>query len=362
MKQVTRYDVGELRASINEDGYLEDIPVVGRVGIQSYLQPNGSIRREFRPPEEVFNSDSLASFKGKPITLGHPGTVNAKNVRKHQIGTILGEGIQDGHTVKAPVILHDEEVINQAQGGNARQLSLGYIVNIDETPGEWNGEPYDVVQRNIHINHLAIVRKARAGNVATLNLDGDEILGTDHDNKNQPILGKTMSKLKLDSGQEFDVPDEVSAAFSSLHQQLDEKDAKINALNKKASEITVERDALKLDAAKARDDLLDAEEKLLSRMRARNELEKVADRFSVKCEGLDDQTVKRVVIGKLRPEMKLDGQDDAYINASFDLVTSQNSPMSLQRQIALGGVMKQDGNSLAQSAREKFLQRQRGNA
>lgn len=83
MKTVSRFDVGELRASVNEDGYLEDVPVVGRIGIQLYRNPDGSVRRELRPPEEVFNADSLASFKGKPITIGHPGRLIPATLKAH---------------------------------------------------------------------------------------------------------------------------------------------------------------------------------------------------------------------------------------------------------------------------------------
>lgn len=52
-----------------------------------------------------------------------------------------------------------------------RELSLGYDLVLDETPGEWNGQPYDAIQTEIVINHLAIVREARAGEQARLNID-----------------------------------------------------------------------------------------------------------------------------------------------------------------------------------------------
>jgi hypothetical protein len=55
-----------------------------------------------------------------------------------------------------------------------RELSLGYDLVLDETPGEWNGQPYDAIQTGIVINHLAIVREARAGEEARLNIDGKD--------------------------------------------------------------------------------------------------------------------------------------------------------------------------------------------
>lgn len=48
---------------------------------------------------------------------------------------------------------------------------MGYNLELDETPGEWNGQPYDAVQHNIRVNHLALVQEARAGEKARLNID-----------------------------------------------------------------------------------------------------------------------------------------------------------------------------------------------
>ena len=53
-----------------------------------------------------------------------------------------------------------------------KELSLGYNLTLEETPGVWNGQEYDAIQRDIRINHLALVREARAGDQARLNIDG----------------------------------------------------------------------------------------------------------------------------------------------------------------------------------------------
>lgn len=92
------------------------------------------------------------------------------NVQQEHIGTILSEGIQDGDNVRAQIVIHDAESLDYG----LRELSLGYTQTPDETPGVWNGQPYDAIQRNIQINHLALVEKARAGEQARLNIDGEE--------------------------------------------------------------------------------------------------------------------------------------------------------------------------------------------
>lgn len=363
MKKVTRFDVGELRASEHEDGYLEDTPVVGRVGIQIYRNPNGSVRRELRPPEEVFHADSLASFKGKPITIGHPGAVNAKNAKKHQVGTMMGAGNQDGDNVTVPIIVHADEAISQAKSGRYKQLSLGYRLELDETPGEWNGQPYDAIQRNIRINHLALVSKARAGDVATLNLDGDEEFITVDNEDDNPKKGKTMQKLRLDSGLEYEAAPEVVVAYQALKQDAEDAKVKLSDAQKEISTVTAERDTLKADSAGFEDKLKKAREDAAQEIKARAELEVKAAKHGIKCDGLNDVEVRKAVIKKLQPSMNLDGQDDNYIAAAFDIAT-KIAPMATQRQIINGDNAEARHDSetgpAAKTARQKMIERMQG--
>ena len=62
---VQRFDRFEIQATKTPEGFIQDSPVIGRVGILEYRQPDGSIRKELRPPEEAFHADSLATLKGK---------------------------------------------------------------------------------------------------------------------------------------------------------------------------------------------------------------------------------------------------------------------------------------------------------
>lgn len=167
------------------EGYLIDHPILTRVGIFEYKNPDGSIRRELRLPEEVFAPESLASYKGKPVILTHEaGMIDSDNVQQEQIGTILSEGTQDGDNVRAQIIIHDARKLDYG----LRELSLGYSLDLEEVPGEWQGQPYDAMQRNIRVNHLALVEKARAGDSARLNIDGEDTQAEKG--------GNTMSKRK----------------------------------------------------------------------------------------------------------------------------------------------------------------------
>ena len=160
------------KAEWTDEGFLVDKPIVTRVGIFEYRNENGSARRELRLPEHVFAPESLASYRGKPIIVTHgAGVVTSENAPDEVIGTILSEGIPDGDDVRAEIIIHDTDAMERS---GMKELSLGYNLVLDETPGEWNWKPYDAVQTEIRINHLALVKKARAGEETRLNIDGED--------------------------------------------------------------------------------------------------------------------------------------------------------------------------------------------
>lgn len=171
LKAVYRLDSIPLSATYwTREGYLKDEPIVTSVGIFEYLNDDGTKRRELRLPEEVFDPASLASYEGKPIIITHDaGEVDKNNVQHEIIGTILSPGIQDGEDVRAKIVIHNTDAMKRS---GLKELSLGYSLDLDETPGVWNGQPYDAIQRNIRINHLALVESARAGEQARLNIDG----------------------------------------------------------------------------------------------------------------------------------------------------------------------------------------------
>lgn len=173
LKRVKRLDSVPLeKVEYTPEGFLIDHPIVTSVGVFEYTNPDGSVRRELRLPEHVFNEKSLATYEGKPVIITHEaGRVDKDNVGDEIVGTILSKGEPDGDNVRAKIIIHDIDAVKKS---SLRELSLGYDLVLDETPGEWNGQQYDAIQTEIVINHLAIVREARAGEQARLNIDSTE--------------------------------------------------------------------------------------------------------------------------------------------------------------------------------------------
>lgn len=184
--KVFRVDAGTLRAPVHTpQGFLRVDGYIGRPGIYSYINTDedeklglgkkGAIRRELRPEEEVFRTDSLEAYDGISITVGHPprGTdVNAENVRKFEVGTVLGKAFRDGNRAAAALLIKDKAAQARVDSRELTELSPGYHLEIDQTPGVhpvWG--PYDVVQRDIMPNHLALVKRARGGSDIAMRLD-----------------------------------------------------------------------------------------------------------------------------------------------------------------------------------------------
>ena len=334
MIEAIRYDRTTIKATRTDEGYLIDTPVVGRTGIQLYKDVDGTIRRELRPPEEVFKADSLKSFAGKPVTDEHPGEpVTAKNAKRLSVGTMQGEGKQDGDNVIAPIIVHDGEMIDKIMNEGKRELSLGYKVDLEETPGVWNGQEYDAIQRNIRINHLAIVPRGRAGN-ARLNLDRHDAVLFNPEEEN--AMPENLSRIRLDSGLEYQAAPEVVVEVEKLRNDKAELTTHVDELQKQLDTVAAERDTLKSQVEstdKVRSDALAAAR---AEVKARAELDKVAETFKVDGAGKTDREVKELVIKSLRTDADLTGKSEDYVNAAFDLTVSMKNEVAMAAQRQAG--------------------------
>jgi hypothetical protein len=49
----------------------------------------------------------------------------------------------------------DAKFLDEIKSGKRRDVSLGFFYDFDATSGDWNGEHYDFVQRNILVDHVA---------------------------------------------------------------------------------------------------------------------------------------------------------------------------------------------------------------
>ena len=46
--------------------------------------------------------------------------------------------------------------VDQVKQGLKKDVSIGFTYDLDKTPGDWRGQHYDYIQRNIFIDHVAV--------------------------------------------------------------------------------------------------------------------------------------------------------------------------------------------------------------
>lgn len=175
MSEAFRCDRAEISPNWEEtpEGFLRIKATFARTGLQRYRRQDGTEAVEYRPEEEVSKQDALLSLANLPVTLEHPPELLTPDTcRRYQRGH-TGSMVE----YRSPfaigfLTVTDREAIDTIKRGDAREVSVGYRVKFDATPGVTpDGQSYDGVQREISGNHVAIVRKGRAGPEVRLHMD-----------------------------------------------------------------------------------------------------------------------------------------------------------------------------------------------
>lgn len=336
---VRRFDRGSYqKATKTPEGYLIAPAYITRTGVFEYRRSDGKIVRELRLPEDVFKPEALASFELSPITDEHPPEwLDAKNTGKFARGT-LGETVKpEGEHVATRVKITDADLVAKIESGEARELSCGYTADLEERAGVWNGLAYDVIQRNIRGNHVAVVPAGRAGPSASVRLDAsDGIMVSPEGARTAPQTQETnvsMRKKKID-GVDYEVPEAAAQAVEKLERthadEAAKKDARIAELEAAEKKAKAEASALqaKLDTAteekKKADEALKAAtdpKALKAAIASRAKLEAVAKKVlgkKAKIDAKDDDELRREVLAKAHPKRDLEKKDAAYIAAAWD--------------------------------------------
>jgi len=331
MTKVTRFDTATINDTIiTDEGYLKTTPIVTKVGIFNYIMPDGSIKRELRSAEEVLKNDSLETLKLVPVTNGHPPTklINSKTAKKYTSGH-LGEKItHDNKNVKATMLITDEDTIRDIQENGKKQISMGYIADVVDEPGMWNGQPYDSLQKNIIYNHAAIVMQGRAGKDVAIKLDEGDAIQTDEEfiinqsKKEDKVMSDSKMKSIILDGIEYNAAPEVINALTKADSKSKELLEVKNGLQSKVDELTAKNDSLSQEneelktrdpekeivaAAKTRISLLSAVKDILN------------DEEFKTAQDLSEREIKETVLNKvIKNKISLDDKSMDYIDARFD--------------------------------------------
>lgn len=345
-----------------DEGFLKVPGRVAKTGTQQYLRrelgldgdPNAVVT-VYRPPEEVFSEDSLATYNAADITVHHPKTlINSKTFKDTTTGVVASVGRRDGDFVVCDLLIKDAEAIQRVESGLA-ELSAGYTAEYVEEKGVTaDGVEYDFVQRDIKINHVALVPAARAGRQARI---------FDQDRKEIE-----MSKVTLDSGREVEVQDAATALLISdtierlRNQVADAESAKAEAESEKEKE-KARADMKEEEAEEAKKATSDAA------IQARiAEIVAVKDRAAVidsayVADGVDTLAIMRGVLKGIRSTVDWDSKSADYVQAAFDMAHEAakegKSPKNAEqiRKIAAdasAGISQPEQKSAAEAYKERF--------
>lgn len=231
-----------------ETGYMIcENATLGSTGMQEYyaaqlsayldmenLAPNTKIK-VYRPAEEVFKPESLASLENKAFTLYHPEeTVTSENDSMLRKGSVYNVR-RVGETIVGDIQITDQDTINKVK--HIKCLSLGYDLYLEPMEGAENS----FIARNIKYNHLALVPKGRS-KVAQIN---------DSDNDDNDLVEDNYMSLFKKHTQVADAEEEkVEVEVKDSEEKVDTEEKEEETVN----DACMKADAEVKDSCKAQDE------------------------------------------------------------------------------------------------------------
>ena len=194
--------------------------VIASIGTREYLpdeldqvKPNADGKVFLiRPSDVLFSEDTINSFEGKPVTLGHPdvANVNGENWKQFAVGTVshVRQGREStAGCLVADIIIFDPKAIEEVVNGKAIELSCGFDSNVIDQGGGIG------VETNFIGNHVALVPLGRGGRTCSL--------------KDSAITKSRNKKMAF-----FNKKDEAPDVSAQILQQLQALTERVAAIEK----------------------------------------------------------------------------------------------------------------------------------
>ncbi|NTS31278.1 DUF2213 domain-containing protein [Phyllobacterium sp. BT25] len=350
-----------------DDGYLVADARIARTGIQTYLgsevgKPAMPLVRVYRPGSEVFSDETLKSAAHRPVTNDHPSElVTSKTWKDVAVGQTGDEIAGEGIFIRVPLMVSDETAINDIEGGK-QELSAGYTCDLDFTAGTTpSGEAYDAIQKNIRINHVAIVQRGRAGKQVRIG-DGAHAWGITPITSDEETKGNrsmTTRTITVD-GLSVELADKdaqiVQRTIDNLNKQITDAHSAQAKADSDHAKLVADKDAQLAKKDAEIDDLkgkvLDAAA-LDKRVQDRADLITTAKAIAkdVKTDGLTDAAIRKAVVAAKLGDEAVKDKAEAYVDARFDILAEDaaKNPGDPFRTVVQGG-LKTDGTNDASTA------------
>lgn len=113
-----------------------------------------------RDPDEL--AKAADSFNNKPLLFDH-NPINADDHDHTRTVGVVSNPIFEHPYLYADLACWSGPAIRLIEDGSQKELSSAYRYEPDMTPGTFDGVRYDGVMRGLFANHVALVKKGRAG-------------------------------------------------------------------------------------------------------------------------------------------------------------------------------------------------------
>lgn len=138
--------------------YGREIPGYRELG----LDPD-KIYYGYRPAEELSKPETVASINGIPVQLRHHAEFADAPARETRVGATGTDAEWRAPYLMNSLTIFDADAQKAINSGALRELSMAYHYRPDMKAGEFDGQHYDFIMRDIRGNHLALVEEGRAG-------------------------------------------------------------------------------------------------------------------------------------------------------------------------------------------------------
>lgn len=304
MPRVQRTDVTRIDgAKRTREGYIDTHGSLTRTGVFEYMREDGTVQRELRLPEHIFDAASIASVHGQPLTLQHPSRIlDSRTFKAHAVGFVFDPyRADDGTHLRARIRVMDAGAVEAVERG-LKELSNGYEATLVPVEGgkfrrdDFNGGvevSADFLQTEILINHTALVDRGRAGPSARLDSAGNQDQG-------DPTTMMTPEEKQA-------LEDAKNAAEKAKQEAAAEKSRADSLAGKVAS----------YEAAKVKE-AEDAAAKAKSGLAAQVAL--ILKKDALELVKLDESAIMCEALAKLQPSLKVDGWSVEMLRGAFNVV------------------------------------------
>jgi hypothetical protein len=129
---------------------------------------HGSRGPIFYPKEEL--AKFPMAWDGRPLPIDHPKDDNGTPISANSPAVLVKYSVGNAwettfdEKLKTTLWLHERKVMTKApkmlntiNNGGMVNLSTGLFFDLEETSGEWNGESYEGIARNLRPDHIALL-------------------------------------------------------------------------------------------------------------------------------------------------------------------------------------------------------------